>query len=65
MVNACQVGALPREGLQWKAHSEARARTWNGKPDPQGHAQMKKVRKLGRPKVRKLERLEILKIWHP
>ncbi|MEX8547620.1 MAG: hypothetical protein V5804_08470 [Mucilaginibacter sp.] len=34
-----QVGALPREGLQWKAHIEARARTWNGKPDPQGHAQ--------------------------
>ena len=29
-----------REGLQWKAHShEARVvRTWNGKPDPQGHA---------------------------
>lgn len=23
-----------REGLQWKAHSEARARTCNGKPDP-------------------------------
>lgn len=30
------------EGLKWKAHShEARgARTWNGKPDPQGHAQI-------------------------
>ena len=27
-----------REGLEWKAHShEARvARTWNGKPGPQG-----------------------------
>ena len=33
-----------REGLQWKAHShEVRvARTWNGKPDPQGHAQKTK-----------------------
>ena len=25
-----------REGLQWKARSEARVRTWNGKPDPSG-----------------------------
>lgn len=34
-----------REGLKWKAHSHeasrdaSGARTWNGKPDPQGHAQ--------------------------
>ncbi|WP_419802451.1 hypothetical protein [Mucilaginibacter sp.] len=31
------VYVLPREGLQWKARSAAR--TWNGKPDPKGHAQ--------------------------
>lgn len=30
-----------REGLKWKArsHEERVARTWNEKPDPQGHAQ--------------------------
>ncbi|MGI4727453.1 MAG: hypothetical protein ACRYGB_02690, partial [Janthinobacterium lividum] len=33
-----------REGLQWKAHSEARARTCNEKPDPQGHTQISKKR---------------------
>ena len=34
-----------REGLKWKAHShEVRvARTWNVKPDPQGHAQKTKT----------------------
>jgi hypothetical protein len=30
-----------RKGLQWKARSQKvrLARTWNGKPDPQGYAQ--------------------------
>jgi len=26
-------------GIEWKARSEERARTWNGKPDPKGNAQ--------------------------
>ncbi len=52
---ACKVSALPREGLQRKARSEARARTCSGKPDPQGHAQMKKS---GRPKVERRAKKE-------
>ena len=31
-----------RERLQWKAHSEARARTCSGKRDPCGHAKTQK-----------------------
>jgi len=33
----------PRKGLQWKARSAVR--TCNGKPDPQGYAQHKKLKK--------------------
>ena len=49
-----------REGLQWKAHShEGRvARTWNGKPDPQGHAQHTKPHSHNADKL-PLDRAEI------
>ncbi len=41
-----QGSGVLREGLQWKAHSEARARTCNGKPD--GKERLEAARQCGR-----------------
>jgi len=32
--------------LEWKARSEERARTWNGKPDPKGNAKKNEELKM-------------------